>query len=183
MRVELSQLQDALALADVPDADKEHQLGHSVAFKNTFKVQVAALQTMIQKGKAHVRRIRLQHDLCKDQEVRAILALEDEVVDAAEARKKLFSAMSRGGETDLPSLFAACSAQDPSKFLTNHSVLSQVWDVELKELVRNSQMIGLMAQLHCSSARAAAIQAAHAADASCSNADDVATFIMEDPRT
>jgi hypothetical protein len=106
------------------------------------------------------------------------------VCACAEVLKKLYTALSKGSEPDLPDLLLDCASDDYScaafKVLTNHTVLSQVWSVELNQLVRNSQMPGLIAQLCHTSGRATAIQAAHEANVTTPTADDIATYIMED---
>jgi hypothetical protein len=106
----------------------------------------------------------------------------------AETFRKLYTALGKGSEPDLPDLLLDCAPGEDScaalldsfKVLTNHTVLSQVWSVELNQLVRNSQMPGLIAQLCHTSGRATAIQAAHEANVATPTADDIATYIMED---
>ena len=181
VQVELRSCEELLAKADVCDPDAEHPLGLSDDFKKSLKDKAQCLQTIVSKARAHLRRVRGKPEDIDDA-VSDILLEEERLVSVAETRKKLFLALARGNDADAPCLWNECDGQS-GEFLRNHSLLSQIWCVELNELVRNSQMSGLLAQLHPTSARAAAIQAAHAADGQCSSAEDVAVYIMEDPRT
>ena len=100
--------------------------------------------------------------------------------DKAELLKKLYTALAKGSESELPDLLVDCDCDYLASFavLSNSSVQAQAWSAELAQLVRNSQMQGLVA--HLASGRAAAIQAAHGANNAAPTADDVATYIMED---
>jgi len=92
----------------------------------------------------------------------------------------LYTALAKGSESELPDLLADCGGDYLASLevLSNHSVQSQAWSVELAQLVRNSQMQGLVA--HLAAGRAAAIQTAHEANKATPTADDVSTYIMED---
>ena len=175
-------METQVAKCDIPETDAEHPLGLSSTFKTMAREKASTLQQVITKAKAHVRRVRLSRASEPDAAITAILDDEEVLIGHAEARKKLFLSLTKGSESDLPDLFHDVVVTGQQVQLTsNHTLLSQIWSVELNQLVRNSQMQGLQEQLCHTSERAAAIQAAHDEDASRPPADDMAIYIMEDP--
>ena len=183
MQTESAAFKEQLVKLGSFTSDPEHPLGLSTAYKTSFREKASAIQAIIGKAKAHIRRVNLNKAKDLNDAIRTILAEEEEMIVAAEAHKRVYVALSKGGESDLPELLQACPTDSP--LLASHSVTAQSWSVELNQLVRNSQMPGLLKNLTAGSERASALQTQQAAESSLEHtllsADELATLIMEEP--